>query len=205
MLENGADIVSDTGGIDTATSTVSRWLAGGGLTTVEKLTLVNVATALKGYRNSLDNVITGNSFVNKLYGGAGNDWLNGGAGNNTLTGGAGNDMLIGGPGRGVMRGGPGNDIFRFGTTSHSRVGNPDVITDFDKLESDRIDVAALFGPHMAYIHDAVFTAVGQVRINDIAGPDVLVEVNTGGSLAADFQIRMTNTTLASMSTGDFFL
>jgi hypothetical protein len=45
VLENGADAVSDSGGIDSATSTISRSLAVGGLTAVENLTLVNVATA----------------------------------------------------------------------------------------------------------------------------------------------------------------
>jgi hypothetical protein len=40
-----------------------------------------------------------------------------------------------------------------------------------------------------------------VRINDVAGAEVLVEVNT----AADEQIRLTATTLASMNAADFFL
>ena len=66
VLENGADAVSDAGGIDTATSTVSRSLAVGGLTAVENLTLVNVATALNGVGNNLNNVITGNNFNNTL-------------------------------------------------------------------------------------------------------------------------------------------
>ena len=35
-------------GVDTATSTISRSLAGGGLIAVENLTLANVATALNG-------------------------------------------------------------------------------------------------------------------------------------------------------------
>ena len=69
MLENGADAVSDAGGIDTATSTISRSLAAGGLTAVENLTLVNVATALNGTGNNLNNVITGNNFNNTLSGG----------------------------------------------------------------------------------------------------------------------------------------
>jgi len=44
-----------------------------------------------------------------------------------------------------------------------------------------------------------------VRINDVSGADVVVEVNTGGTLGADFSIRLTGTTLASMSAGDFVL
>ena len=96
MLENGADAVSDAGGIDTATSTISRSLAVGGLTAVENLALVNVATALNGFGNNLNNVITGNNFNNTLSGGNGNDTLRGGLGADTLIGGAGFDTLVGG-------------------------------------------------------------------------------------------------------------
>ena len=66
-------------------------------------------------------------------------------------------------------------------------------------------MSALFGPAMIYRHNLAFTAAGQVRINDIAGADVLVEVNTGGSLAPDVAIRLTATTLASMTASDFVL
>ena len=94
VLENGADTVSDAGGIDTATSTISRSLAVGGLTAVENLTLVNVATALNGIGNNLNNVITGNNFNNTLSGGNGNDTLRGGLGADTLIGGLGNDVYV---------------------------------------------------------------------------------------------------------------
>ena len=77
----------DSSGVDTVTSTVSRSLAG--YTTVENLTLVDVATAVSGTGNNLANVITGNSFNNTMTGGAGNDTLRGGAGSDTLVGGAG--------------------------------------------------------------------------------------------------------------------
>jgi hypothetical protein len=63
----------------------------------------------------------------------------------------------------------------------------------------------VFAGTLAFIDDDAFSARGQVRIHDIAGPDVIVEVNLVGSLAADMQIRLVNTTLASMSAGDFFL
>ena len=65
--------------------------------------------------------------------------------------------------------------------------------------------AHLFGPALTYRHNGAFTAAGQLRINDIAGADLLVEVNTGGSLAADFAIRLTATTLGSMTASDFIL
>jgi len=52
---------------------------------------------------------------------------------------------------------------------------------------------------------ARWAATRQVGINDIAGADVLVEVNTGGTLAPDPAIRLTATTLASMTAMDFVL
>src|SRR6185369_6650760 len=98
VLENGPDTVSDTGGLDTATSTINRSLLTAGLTTVENLTLVNVAAALTGTGNNLANVITGNNFNNTLTGGVGNDNLRGNSGNDTLIGGAGVDTETGGAG-----------------------------------------------------------------------------------------------------------
>jgi hypothetical protein len=58
---------------------------------------------------------------------------------------------------------------------------------------------------MSYRHNLAFTAAGQVRINDITGADLLVEVNISGTTGADFAIRLTATTLVSMSAGDFVL
>jgi hypothetical protein len=181
---------------------------------VERLTLVGTAGS-RGTGNILANIMTGNAGANSLNGGFANDVLNGGAGNDTLDGGAhndtllglaGNDILIGNLGRDVMTGGLGNDVFRFAAKSHSTVGaKADVIKDFDDFGNDRIDVSGLFGAAMTYRHNLAFTGAGQVRINDIAGADVLVEVNTGGTLAADFAVRLAGTTLASMAANDFFL
>jgi Ca2+-binding RTX toxin-like protein len=196
VLENGADKVTDSGGTaDLATSTISRSLAAAGLTTIEKLTLLGVAAA-NGTGNNLANIISGNASANRLDGGIGND---------TLDGLAGNDTLIGNAGRDIASGGAGNDIFRFLNKTHSFGALTDIVTDFDDSGNDRIDVSALFGPALIYRHNLAFTAAGQLRINDVAGADVIVEVNTGGSLAADFQIRLAGTTLASMTAGDFFL
>jgi hypothetical protein len=85
------DIISDTSGIDTATSTATRSLATFG--TVENLTLLGTA-AIDGTGNGLANTITGNAAVNTLTGGSGNDILDGGLGSDTLLGGTGNDTYI---------------------------------------------------------------------------------------------------------------
>ena len=120
VLENGADTVVDSGGVDTITSTVSRSLAG--YTTVERLTLVNVATALAGTGNNLANTIVGNNFANTLSGGLGADILSGGIGNDKLVGGAGIDTLTGGLN---------NDIFVFNAPLSAL--NRDIVTDFNHI------------------------------------------------------------------------
>ena len=81
--------VSETGGIDTVISTVSRSLLNPYL---ENLTLSENARA--GVGNSLDNVLIGNNFNNDLYGGDGADLINGRGGKDYLVGGAGADVFV---------------------------------------------------------------------------------------------------------------
>jgi hypothetical protein len=163
---------------------------------VELLTLLGAA-ATNGTGNALANTIIGNAAANVIDGRAGND---------TLAGGGGNDVLIGELGRDTLTGGAGNDIFRFTARTESPgSATTDRITDFDHAGNDRIDLSHAYAGTLAFIADDFFSAAGQVRIHDIAGPDVIVEVNLGGSLAADMQIRLAHTTLASMTASDFFL
>jgi Ca2+-binding RTX toxin-like protein len=154
-----------------------------------------------------NDTLSGSGGIDTLLGDDGLDTLNGGIGNDILDGGLQNDILIGGLGKDVMTGGTGSDTFKFTARTHSVVGvSADRILDFDDGGAgDKIDVSALFGPKMIYRHGFAFTAAGQVRINDVAGADVIVEVNTGGTFAPDFSIRLINTTLASMNAGDFVL
>jgi subtilisin-like proprotein convertase family protein len=201
FVDNKLDIVRETGGdgTDLVQSSITFSLANTArvLGLVERLTLIG-SSAINGVGNGLVNMLTGNNQANTLDGGAGND---------TLKGMNGNDILIGGLGKDTMTGGANNDTFVFLSKTHSgKGGAADIILDFDDGGTgDRIDVNALFGPRMTYIHAAAFTKAGQVRINDVAGADVVVEVNTGGSLAADFSIRLKGTTLASMAANDFVL
>ncbi len=151
-------------------------------------------------------ILTGNRGSNIIDGNGGNDTINGGiGGNDTLVGDVGNDILIGGVGKDTQTGGAGNDTFRYSHINQSTVGaNADIIKDFDDVGNDIIDLKGLPGT-LIYKGAAAFNGLNQVRINDIAGADVLVEVNTTGSLAPDMQIRLTATTLASMTSTDFLL
>jgi serralysin len=156
-------------------------------------------------RSLIENAIGGSAGDN-IRGNAAQNELNGKSGNDILQGYDGQDILIGGLGKDTMTGGNQNDTFLYTSKTHSAVGVlADVIKDFDDFGNDRIDLSALFIAPMVYRHALAFTANGQVRINDVAGVDVVVEVNISGTLAADFSIRLTNTTLASMTAGDFVL
>jgi Ca2+-binding RTX toxin-like protein len=118
FVDTTTDLISDSSGTDTVSSSVSFSLAA--LSFIENLTLTGTA-GLDGTGNDLNNAITGNSANNTLTAGLGNDTINGGLGNDTLTG------------------GPGIDTFRFTTTPGS--ANRDLITDFsggvDKLSFSR--------------------------------------------------------------------
>ena len=84
VLGAESDTVSDNGGIDRITSTITRSLAG--YSTIENLTLLGTGN-INGTGNGLNNALAGNSGHNRLDGGNGNDTLNGGAGNDVLLGG----------------------------------------------------------------------------------------------------------------------
>jgi Ca2+-binding RTX toxin-like protein len=148
---------------------------------------------------------TGNSLANVMAGNDGANILDGKAGNDVIVGAAGADILIGDAGRDILSGGLHNDIFRYLKTSHSAGNLADVITDFDQAGNDRIDLSALIGPTLQYIHNAKFTKAGQVRINDVSGADIVVEVNTSGTSGAELSIWLTKTALGSMSAADFIL
>ena len=72
-----------------------------------------------------NDLLTGDSKVNRLLGNAGNDTLVGGRGNDLLDGGAGNDVLNGGIGLDTLRGGTGNDTMNGGKGNDSLDGGND--------------------------------------------------------------------------------
>lgn len=188
-------------GIDTVLAAVNHTLG----SNVENLTLVGTATTGNG--NGLANTITGNDLNNTLGGAAGNDALHGGDGNDTLTGGSGDDILVGGAGTDTMTGGTNADRFVFLSPGDSPSGTGmDIITDFQDSGADTIDLVAIFDGTLSYRHALAFDGIGQVRINDILGPNVLVQVNLDADIStSELDIQLTGTTLAAMGAGDFIL
>jgi Ca2+-binding RTX toxin-like protein len=168
-------------------------------------TFVNLE-GLIGVNSSLvRDTLRGNQVANTLIGRAGDDTLVGRGGNDVLNGGADEDTLIGGGGADRLTGGSDADTFLFLTRAESLPSNPDRIMDLNRGGDDVIDISGLAGPVLTWRGGGAFTAPRQVRVEDLPGPDVLVEVNLAGANTAEFAIRLVNTTLASVTKSDFIL
>ncbi|MBW8725880.1 MAG: M10 family metallopeptidase C-terminal domain-containing protein [Inquilinus limosus] len=138
-----------------------------------------------------DLTVDGTGYRDILFGGSGNDAISGQDGDDVLVGGAGNDRLFGGFGADRLTGGSGNDVFAY---SDITIGNPrgfgaDTITDFD-TNGDKIDLSAL--------HIADFDTLRPFMRQD--GADVVISF---GWNSRPETIRLSNVSLASLSTADF--
>jgi Ca2+-binding RTX toxin-like protein len=89
VLDNPNDVIIDSAGIETVTTSFNYTLANN----LENLTLSGNAN-LNGTGNTANNKLTGNTGNNTLTGGDGNDSLTGGLGDDSLTGGNGTDRVI---------------------------------------------------------------------------------------------------------------
>ena len=91
VIDSALDVVIEQAseGTDTIRAAFNYTLG----TNLENLTLTG-PTALSGFGNTLDNLLTGNAAANRLEGLAGHDTLDGGAGLDTLVGGSGNDTYV---------------------------------------------------------------------------------------------------------------
>jgi serralysin len=170
------DTLNDSAGIDSVLSTVTRSMAG--YVGVEYLYLQGVAN-INGAGNTLNNLIVGNT------------------GNNVMHGGGGQDTLRGAFGTDSQFGDAGNDRFQFVSALDSVVGpGRDVIGDFDKagMGNDIIDMTILVPGVGSFIGNALFSAPGQVRVQQ-AGPNVLVQINLSGNGVAESEILITGVTL----------
>ena len=163
---------------------------------VEDLALRNDSSAAVATGNDLDNQITGNNEDNALSGRGGKD---------TITGGEGIDSLYGDAGADTMSGGADADVFVYASGAESANADEDTILDFDDNGDDLIGLTGVYTGKLSFIGTAAFTAAGQVRINDIAGVDIEIEVNLAGPGTAEMSIRLADTTAASITAADFLL
>jgi Ca2+-binding RTX toxin-like protein len=144
-----------------------------------------------------------------LDGGGGTDSLVGGLGADTLYGGAEMDLLEGGGGRDQLYGGAGGDVFSwlFIGDSRAKAGEQDIIRDFVAGE-DRLDLFQLRADTdgnvpLVYIGTDGFTAQsGQLRWA-VKGPNTVVQADTDGDGAADFEVILSGG--HTLSIDDFVL
>jgi len=158
--------------------------------------------------------LRGDAGDNEFYGGAFSDRLYGRAGNDLLFGEGGADALYGNTGADVMTGGEGwvRDRFIYFSTADSRpgAGQRDIITDFqtgkDRIEISRFDADPVTPGNQvfAFIGDAAFSGVGQVRYEQNLGAGhTLVQADIDGDGAADFEIELTG--VIDLISSDFLL
>ena len=181
-------------GTDTVMTTINHSLRAN----IEKLRL-DGSNDLRGYGNSLNNVIDGNYGNNLLYGRDGSDDLRGFDGNDILYGENGNDLLQGGTGQDRFYGGSGSDtfLFRSGDLAGLVSGTADRIHDFSQAEGDKINLYEVdfnslvdgFQGHI-FIGNAAFSGTaGEMRYEQVSG-QTYIRIDTDGDSTADLAIRL---------------
>jgi Ca2+-binding RTX toxin-like protein len=91
-----------------------------------------------------NDTLSGGDSVDSLNGGDGNDMLYGDNGNDIVIGGSGNDYIQGGVGADTLTGGTGADTFYISYKDNSKK-SPDIITDFNKVDGDKLLIALPHG------------------------------------------------------------
>jgi Ca2+-binding RTX toxin-like protein len=146
--------------------------------------------------------------LNEITGTSGDDSITGLRGNDKLSGNDGADLIIGGAGRDTLSGGAGDDRFVFSSISHSKIGAPDLIQDFQS--GDVIDLSQI-DAHAGLSGDQAFKWIGSNSFSNQAGElrtyfdgtNIIVEANVNGDAAADFEILVNGK--ITLSAVDFLL
>jgi Ca2+-binding RTX toxin-like protein len=137
----------------------------------------------------------GDNGSNRLEGLDGNDTLNGFGGADTLLGGNGADILTGGDRQDILTGGRDADVFMFTSLWDSTITAPDHVTDFARVQGDRINLSAL-DANTATAADDPFHWIGNEVAWDASGAGQLrfkagyVEGDVDGDGNADFRIQV---------------
>ncbi|MBN8530473.1 MAG: putative Ig domain-containing protein [Alphaproteobacteria bacterium] len=189
------------------------------------VTWSNYDVAHGGDGNDLVQVSVAGGSTMVLYGDAGDDTvighngnadaLGGGTGADSLSGQTGSDTITGNAGTDTMNGGASADSFRFVSVTDSGTGdgNRDLIVDFTKAQSDKLDLSRIDGTgglpaSFTFLGTSAFTGGGttgmEVRYDiDVPGNRTLVYVDVGTGAGHDFEIELTGQ--ITLVGGDFVL
>ena len=210
-------------GIDTAT-----YAAATGAVTVNLGTGTASGAAGNDTLATIENLV-GSAYADTLTGSAGANLIAGGAGNDLISAGEGDDFVYGNDGLDVVTLGAGNDTFIAEVTATKEVlrtgtMSVDIITDFDALGDDVIDLSGLGTPmtflgtnankNMGDLTYKTYTSIsgaenalgieidGRPGAGGVSGPVTVVYGNTDGG-KADFAIILLNTSSVDASDFDF--
>ncbi len=156
----------------------------------------------------------GNGLDNYLEGDISNDILYGYADDDTLNGLAGADNLIGGLGKDRLTGGLGPDKFKFNAATETGIttSTRDIIIDFSRSQSDKIDLSAIDANSAVALNNAFLApTVGNHFSGAFAGQgqlyfDTTTQIlygNNDTDSPADFSIQLT--AVSSLAATDFVL
>ncbi len=177
--------------------------AGTGWTGQDELDGGEGADTLQGWEGN--DLLGGGEGNDLLLGQPGRDTLIGGPGADTLEGGEGNDQLTGGLGRDMLTGAEGADRFLFASVEESSVSAPDVISDFNAAEGDRLYLRAIDAKAGTAEDDVFRPAQGSFEAGrpgryllEVATLDgqagLLVQLETDGDAVADGTIFLAGIT-----------
>jgi Ca2+-binding RTX toxin-like protein len=135
----------------------------------------------------------------------------GGQGNDLIVGGQNGDVIAGGAGRDMLFGNAGSDVFRYNAAADSTAASQDIVRDFalgDLLDLSRIDAdsAAAGNQAFSFIGTAAFGHhSGELRVEEQRGSIWLVQGDTDGDAAADFELLLFIVDGHPPTSGDFIL
>jgi Ca2+-binding RTX toxin-like protein len=148
----------------------------------------------------------------RIVGSINHDRIHGDAGKDTLSGGIGNDTLWGDAGKDTLTGGAGADHFAYlkATDSTLGIGGRDVVTDFSRVQGDRIDLSALDADtgtagsqDFTFIGSSTFSAAGQVRFSHPTAYSTKIELNLDSDATGEMSFELAGK--ITLDSSDFLL
>lgn len=210
----GVDVVTFSGVQSSYTITTNQFtkqttvIGAEGTDTIKNVEILRFSDGdqILSYNVYANGTLTGNIQDDVLRGSSGNNTFWGLGGNDTIVAGSGNDIIVGGDSIDVLTGGTGPDIFRYTSTSQSNVGPGDILTDFNALTTDVLNLQNLGGGAwngtITDLTTTAFANIGNIQIgfNDISKS---LQIDGDGNGSADMEINLTGVSIGDLDATDF--